>query len=455
MKFLKTDYVNLAVLLVFAAGIFIRASWYDDLRLSTANAETDSYINASHASIFSWRIFAGQRLFTTNLIYKLANDAQGCSITSYGKPGIGEEVERKAQPCFNRIALLQNYLSIIGWCFLGWTLARRLENPFVKLFAATAVILFGFTPQIAEWDSVLSPESLSLSMFAIALGLGVETAFRAASADIPFQSKTDKALLAALVTWFLLWVFVRDVHLYAIPVTIALLAPLFFLKRFRAAKPFAAAFAALILFFILGYASAKDSLRATRYPLMNSLDAYIWPHPARVEFFRRYGMPDKEAPSYFDSPNYQAWADKNAAKAYAAFLVTHPGFVATTLWENMDMLTSDFAQPYFLTGEIKNRASLLTVGEMVNPNSGVVYLLASALAAAFCLHAAAKRNKTFAPWAWLALWLYGIAAATLLISYFGDTAGIRRHIMPSAEMFRLYLWVFLPPFLDLSLNKKT
>lgn len=455
MKFLKTHFANLIILLVFAAGIYIRASWYGDLRLSTANAETDSYINASHASIFSWKIFAGQRLFTTNLIYKLANDAGGCPITSYGKPGIGEEVERRAQPCFNRIALLQNCLSIIGWCFLGWMLARRLEHPFVKIFAATVVMLFGFTPQVAEWDSVLSPESLSLSMFAVVLGLGLEVAFRAASADIPFNSKADKALLAALVIWFLLWVFVRDVHLYAIPVTVALLAPLFLLKRFRAARPLVIMFAVLILFFIVGYASARDSLRATHYPLMNSLDAYIWPHPARVEFFRRYGMPDKEAPSYFDSPNYQAWADKNAAKAYAVFLVTHPGFVAITLWENMDMLTDDFAQPYFLTDEVKNRDSLLIIGEMVNPDSGVVYLLALALTASLCFHAAAKRNKTLASWAWIALWLYGIAAATLFISYFGDTAGIRRHIMPSAEMYRLCLWVFLTPFLDLSLDEKT
>jgi hypothetical protein len=226
------------------------------------------------------------------------------------------------------------------------------------------------------------------------------------------------------------------------------MAPLFFLKKFRESKPLFAAIAALLIFFIVGYASARDGLRATRYPLMNSLDAYIWPYPARVEFFRSYGMPDMDGPDYKNAPIYQAWADEHAAKAYAMFLITHPGFVVTTLWENMDLLNGEYAQPYFFTDEIKNREFLLVIGEMVNPESGVVYLLTLLLVITLPAHAWMKRTPTLTAWAWMALWAYGIAAATLFISYFGDTAGLRRHIMPSVEMFRLHLWVFLMPFLD-------
>jgi hypothetical protein len=233
---------------------------------------------------------------------------------------------------------------------------------------------------------------------------------------------------------YLLWVFVRDVHLYSIPITILLSLPLFFFKKFRTSKPLYIALAVLTVFFVVGYASARDSRRATRYPLMNSLDAYIWPHPARVEFFRAYGMPDKEAPSYFDSPNYQAWADENAPKAYALFLISHPGFIVTTLWNDMEQLTSDYAQPYFFTDDVKNRDVMLVVGEMVNPDSGVVYLLTLILVFTFIVQAYSVRNTTLSAWAWLAVWFYGIAAATLFISYFGDTAGLRRHIMPSVEM---------------------
>ena len=455
MRPINKNFANLIILLIFAVGLYIRAYWYDDLRLSTANAETDSYISASHASIFSWKIFAGQRLFTTNLIYKMANDSANCLITSYGKPGIGEEVERAVQPCFDKIALLQNFLSMFGWCFLAWILARWLKDPFVKIVGATSVMLFGFTPQIAEWDSVLSPESLSLSMFAVLLGLMLEVVFRAAAADEPFRSAADKILLTVLTIWYLLWVFVRDVHLYAIPITILMLIPLFFIKKFKTARPLYFVTAILAIFFVVGYLSARDSLRATRFPLMNSLDAYILPYPSRVEFFRQYGMPEKEAPNYKDAPIYQAWADENAPKAYAMFLLTHPGFVVTTLWSNLDMLNGEYTQPYFVTDQIKNREFLLAVGEMVNPQTGFVYLITLAILLIYFFHAIQFRTPRLSAWAWLAFLVYGIAAATLFISYFGDTAGLRRHIMPSVEMLRLYLWVFLLPFFDLSLDGKS
>ncbi len=62
----------------------------------------------------------------------------------------------------------------------------------------------------------------------------------------------------------------------------------------------------------------------------------IWPYPERVKYFEQFGMPDRLA------DNYQEWLDANAAKAYGLFLVSHPGFVAVTLWENMDQFSSDF-----------------------------------------------------------------------------------------------------------------
>ena len=450
MDFIKKHFVNLIIFMIFAVGIYFRSTWYGDLRLSVANAETDSYMSSARNSIFSWNIFAGQRLFTTNLIYKLANDPVGCPFTSYGKPGIGEEVERKVQPCFDKIALLQNYLAMFGWCFLGWIVASKLFNPLIKIFSATVIMLFGFTPQIAEWDSVLSPESLSLTLFAVVLGVAIELLFSIGGSEVPFRTKKEKVLLGTFLFVFLLWVFVRDVHLYAIPITLVLLVPFFFIKKFRTSKIIPITFAILFLFFIVGYLSARDSLRATRYPIMNSLEEYIWPYPARVEFFQGYGMPEKDNPDYKQAPIYQAWADKNATKAYAIFLVSHPGFVITTLWANIDLLNGDYAQPYFLTDEVKNREFLLVAGEMVNPESGVVYLLT--LFATLILLMQIATNKP-TPWAWLGVWVFGIAIATLLISYFGDTAGLRRHIMPSVELVRLHFWVFLLPFLDHYLYK--
>lgn len=453
MGFIKKNYINILIFIILAAGTWLRAGWYGDLRLSVANPETNSYISASKSSVLSWKIFAGKRLFTTNLIYKMANDESACPVTVYSTPAIGNTVHRGIQPCFDRVALLQNLLAIFGWCLLAWTVAKFLKSPAVKIAAATSIMLFGFTPQVAEWDSILSPESLSLSMFAIVLALMMAFAFRIATSDAPFASRPDTRLLTGLLVVFLLWVFVRDVHLYAIPITLGLLGLLFFIKRFRTTKHVAVAFSVLLAFFIIGFLSARDSLRATRYPIMNSLEAYILPHPARVEFFKNYGMPEKDAPDYKDAPIYQAWADKHASKAYGLFLITHPGFVVLTLWEDFDQMRGDFLQPYFYTDDVKHRSDLVKIGEIFHPESAAVYAGGFMLVIALLAHAIQSRTPNAAAWAWLGLWVFGVSLATLLLSYFGDTAGLRRHIMPSVEMFRLFIWVFLMPFLDQSVTQ--
>ncbi len=445
--FIKNNFTNFVILLILAVGAWLRADWYGDLHLSIGNAETGSYISSSRAPLLSWKIFAGQRLFTTNVIFKVANDAQNCPLTAYSTPALGLEGIRANQACFDKIALLQNILAILGWSFLAWTTAKWMHHPFTKIIAASTIILFGFTPQIAEWDSILSPELLSLSMFAITLALAQETIFRESTSTSPFESKTEQSLLAGWVIIFLLWVFVRDVHLYAIPMTLALIVPLFFIKKFRNTKVLAITAIALTIFFVLGFISARDSLRATRYPVINALDAYIWTSPQRVDYFKNFGMPERT------SPNYQEWADVNATKAYGLFLISHPGFIITTLWDYMELLNSDFVQPYFVTPDVKHRDSLLTIGEMFHPQTAAVYLISVLLLLALVIHAFQLRTPALFAWSWLALWFFAIAAATLFFSYFGDTSGLRRHIMPSVEMFRLFFWVSIMLFLDLSLDQ--
>jgi hypothetical protein len=227
------NFTIIVVLFILATGAWLRADWYGDLRLSIGNAETGSYISSSRAPLFSWKIFAGQRLFTTNVIFKLANDAQNCPLTAYSTPALGLEGVRANQPCFDKIVMLQNMMAILGWSFLAWTTAKWMHNPFTKIIAASTVMLFGFTPQIAEWDSILSPESLSLSMFAISLALAQETAFLTSTSEFLLGSKIERSVLVGWIIILLLWIFIRDVHLYTIPITIALITPLFLIKNFK------------------------------------------------------------------------------------------------------------------------------------------------------------------------------------------------------------------------------
>ena len=444
MTWIKANAMNIILIGILAAGAWFRLVWYGDLRSSISTAETYSYITSSRAPLFSWKIFAGKRLFSTNLIFKLANDEQSCPLAPFSNPALGAEGFRENRPCFDKIVILQTFLSIFGWSLLAWTTARWIKNPFIKIATVILVILFAFTPQIAEWDSILSPESLTFSLLIISFALLQEVALRSAATDNRFDLSINPILFVAYILTLLLWIFVRDIHLYAIVALLALIIPLLFLNKYQQSKFLITSIVVLVGALVLGYLSAKDSLRATRYPLEHAFDAYVWPYPARAKFIEGFGMPARE------SPEFQAWFDINATKIYGLFLISHPGFLATTLWKNFDQLKSDSIQPYFNTSDIKHRDNLLQIGEIVHPETGAVYLIDILLLISLFINAVKYRIGALFAWSWLAAWFFLVSAITLISGFFGDIDGTRRHIMPSIEMFRLFLWIFLMPLLDTS-----
>ena len=434
----------LAGALAVCAALLLKSSVYGDLRLSVGHADTPSYIDGSRAPLFSWKMFAGGRLFTTNLLYKLANDESRCPLTAVSNPALGTESRRALQPCFDRVVLVQNALSAFAWVLAAWLLSRRLRQPIFRAVSAVLILAFGFTPQIAEWDYTLGPESLTLSLFVIAFAILFETAFRVADNRSQISTRSTRALIVVWAVVFFLWVFVRDVHLYAVPVAFALIGSLLLDRGFQKEKILAALLLLLAVMFILGSKSAQDSLRATHYPLEHAFDAYIFPYEARVDYMRRLGMPER------DAPEFQTWFDANATRVYGLFLLTHPRFVATTLWSDMFYLSSDFVQPYFKTDDVLARETLLKIGEFLHPQSLAVYLLDVLLLLGFYVSAAQQRRPGPLAWAWLATWFLLCAAITLFPTFFGDTVGTRRHVFPSVELFRLFIWAFLITYLDRS-----
>src|SRR5688572_10403064 len=408
---------NGTVILILLLGGYFRFVTYGDFGLSVANPETSSYIESSKAPAFSWDIFAGKRLFTTNLLYKLANDAEQCPVPPYSAPAIGEERPREIHPCFDDIVKVQNWLALVSWIFLAWVLSRWFHHPFTKIAAALIIVAFAFTPQIAEWESVLSPESLSLSLLAASFALLVELALRLAHDSGQIKDKRFWAILAVWMGVHTLWIFVRDVHLYTIIPTVALVALLLFFKSFAKSLPLMIVIGFFGGIFVLGYLSAKDGTRATNGPLNHAFDEYIWPYPTRVEFFEAYGMPKQ------NSAAFNGWFSANATRTYAYFLAAHPRFVINTLWGHAAEFTSDFIQPYYDASRVPNRSSLLLVGEVVHAESGAVFLIDFLLLVTHVLMAFKSKNATWVAWCWLGIWMFAAALTSLLPSFFGDIGG--------------------------------
>jgi len=278
---LKDKYINLIILCIIMVGAWTRVVSYGSLLLSIGMLDTQSYIDSSMATNSLKTAFTERRLFTTNLLYKLIENEQTCKLTSSSNPYMGEEGVRKIQPCFNRIVLLQNILSIFGWCLLAWTTAKHLKSIPYKIVITILILTFGFTPQIAEWDSILSSESLSLSSFAIGLAILLEIVFWMAEKRENNSNFNINILLILWLCVFTLWLFIRDVHIYAVIVTLVLTIPILFIRKYRRIKILTAIIAILIIFVIAGNYASKLSPR-WQPSLTHVLDYYIFPYPSRV-----------------------------------------------------------------------------------------------------------------------------------------------------------------------------
>ena len=202
MKVLEKYGVNLLVWVILIGMVIARLTAYGDLNLSVANADTPSYVHEAAMPVLSKDMFTRSRLFTTNLLYHLA-DVQECKIQAVSHPALGMETNRIIQPCFNRIVLFQNLLSVIAWGLLAWVVSKRLSGAFEKLLAVFLIPAFGFTPAIADWDSVLGSESLTFSLFAISIALLLESCFNAARGgnNKKYSIFINSLTLAALILW--------------------------------------------------------------------------------------------------------------------------------------------------------------------------------------------------------------------------------------------------------------
>ncbi len=139
----------------------------------------------------------------------------------------------------------------------------------------------------------------------------------------------------------LLWCFIRDVQIYAIAVTLILTAPLLYFHKIRRIKFLVPILIIFSTAFLLGIKTAQASDR-WQLSMTHVMNYHILPYPSRVEFMVSNGMPNPESVE-----EYNAWLNSRANKDYGMFLVTHPGFIISTIFDLSGYLNSDFLQPYF------------------------------------------------------------------------------------------------------------
>jgi hypothetical protein len=433
------DFNQWIVLLLIIVGGYVRLTVYGDLKNSVAMSDTDSYESSSQADLSSWDAFTSYRPYTMNVIYNIFRPDTG--YPPYKESIQETTTHRVIQEGYQNIATVQSVLSILAWGALAWILSLKLKNGWLKIPAAMTMLILGFTPQIADWDSVMSSESLSISLFILSFALLIWLAFEFYEHPEDTRRKILPAFLFCISIAF--WMLTRDVNSYSLIVLTGFICCLYLFPRFRKSKVLPFIILLTFSLFLIGDVSAKHRPLWSK-ALMHVWDAEILRSPKNTNWFVERGMP---APG---SAEYRRWFLEHSRSTYLQFLVAHPVYTTSKFFTDLNVAFSENMQPYFRANEIKARPVLILLGEFFNPRSAAVFSITVVLLLGIWACLLFQKSQTAFPWAWLFTWAFLTSVITIFLTIFGDTYGLVRHALSSTITFKLLMWMSLFIVLDLS-----
>ena len=431
-------YVVLFILVLW--GIF-RLTVYGDPALSIAGNDTSTYVEASRVPLFSAEMMTGRRLLTTNLLYKVFEPESGYEIIVNGSL---ETSRRVLQPGFDRIVILQLILTILGWGTLTWVISSHMKSFLTKILTALVIPAFAFTPQMADWDSILLSESMTFSLFALQFAILIFIVFS-------LNKDPNAKVLPWLICWgvvYFFWANLRDTNNYVAPILFGLSALTLFTPKFRRSKALIGVMIFTSILFILGVVTFQQSGRS----LISTINVYIsdiFPFPARVEFMKDLGMPEPETAEFY------VWFEENGVSGMVRFLLAHPGYDLEKIVRDFPEAFKEIRQTYFHTPETKLlRARLIAFGETLHPETSAPFSMGMMLLLGILALAFANRTDTIRPWAWLGTFIFVSASIVIIPTILGDTWAINRHALFSTMIFRLSMWLFAIIVMDIALTRE-
>lgn len=432
---------DVIVIIFLLAWVGFRLYSYGDPALSIAGNDTITFIEGSQVPLFSAEMMTGRRLLTTNLIYKIFEPEGGYQILVNGS---AETTRRVVQPGFEGIVVLQFIFSILGWCGLTWVVASKIKSLPVKIAAALIIPAFGFSPQIADWDSILMSEALTFSLFVLQLALLIHIVF---SLHKDPTAKVNFWIILWGVVYFF-WANVRDTNNYAALVLMGLTGLTLLFRKYKNKQLIGIVVFSVILF-ILGVTTFNASGRS----LISTINIYtseIFPYPTRVEYMQeQLGMPEPNTAEFF------AWFEESGVPGITRFFAAHPGYVVDKLYRDFPDAFRQSVQVYFTVPDKKIfREFVITVSESLHTEATTPFTLGLMLLIGILLVAVNKTSEDAYPWAWVGTFVFMVATIAIIPTILGDTWALHRHTIFSIAMYRLSMWFFALILMDLALNNK-
>lgn len=436
LDWIKRNSNNLAVGLIILIALGLRIGLYGDMRFSIGTNDSSSYYSQANIPLFSWDAWTARRLPGYPMFFRLFQPEGGYSemtAVSYpAAPGVG--VRNKAlQPGFDTVVVAQALIAMASWVIFVLVLCRHLKTKILRPIAAGMILLFAFSPALAEWDSVLMSESVSFSLFTLLIALSLELFFRI-STEKKSPGTLTKFLLLLWAVLVPVWAFMRDSNSQTLIVLVVFFIIFLAVPGIRREIPvfWTAAIGLWILFLYGWYSYTTAAANRWAWGWFDIYNHWISLVPARKQFFLDRGMPD---------PWTDEWVRQSGTKTYFLFLASHPGFMVTELLGRLSDAFSENIQPFFFTYPTLFRNMVLAVGDMFHPLSSTAFLFpifSGILVIIASIRNSFSQNKH---WFWLVLWLISMVYAQYAASFYGDSGGLIRHTLGAVVYMRLMIWL--------------
>lgn len=385
--------------------------------------DSNVFITASNAPIYSQSIWAGKRPPLTSLFYKI--------------------IRKKTL-----IPWLQLSVSILSWSLLAVTIYQSTNTPNGKATAVIIVLGLSLTSSVSQWHQTLLSESFALSALALLIATWLF-----------FLHTPTRLSTTAVVAASLLIASSRDTYSYTLLVTspILIFLALTFQSKYKISL-FVIGLSGLLIF----SASALSANIGQRwvFPFYNIISQRILPYSQPRQFFTHHGMPlnstlskltnmwaSSDNYTYYTSPEldkFREWATKYGRSTYLKYLTSHPVYFLLsplhTINHDFTANLLDYAAPGYTP---LLRSSILM--SLINPYAFIFYSLASLITIVFiAIRSPIKKNTLY----WVATALIITSYLHYLIVWHGDAMEISRHALPAAIQFRLGIWFLIILLID-------
>ena len=428
--------------------LYGRIVCYGPMNDSVAVQDTESYFAAAQMNPFSLKFFEQQRSPTYPLLIKISNPTLEHELTQLSEPYFGTESRLAVQPGTETLVRNQTVISILCWAAAAMLIASSFNGWFAKALAALMVLGCGFVPQVADWDSILSSESVSISLFILMIGLLTKV--------IP-DGKDDNIFnwIAMIFLFFVsfFWIFTRDTNAYFIiaeALMLIIIGILYWVRRKgQRVSAILCGFLLMGLFFF-HQGTLRESERWL-LPLLNNMTENVFPYEKRVEFFVEREMPtdgdilsltgSAEYNNIYENEKFIHWARRFGLQSYQKFLFSMPLWCVLQVYNNLDSFFEENRQPFFYGSKEQRPHWAEKPGNLMHPLSAAVILIDLFLLILVAVKAEKSGDAADIRAFWMILTLFLSGGLLMSLSYLGEVRSIWRHVLGGVLALRVTLWL--------------